>query len=76
MAKTLDPYIVDKERATAGVGLVAHLFFFLLINSLLCYICLTSTGSFQYWIVFPVIGWGIGLYLHARSTYFFSYYKQ
>ena len=75
MVKTADPYRVDKERASAGVGLVVHIMFFILVNSLLCYICFSS-GSDNYWVAFPLVGWGMGLYLHARSTYYFSFYKE
>ncbi len=76
MAETINSYKINEERGAAGVGLVAHILFFILVNSALCYICMTETSSVKYWIVWPLVGWGIGLYLHARSTYYFSFYKE
>lgn len=49
-----------------------HLIVYVLVNSLLWLIwgILFATGGPWFpWPVFPLVGWGIGLALHARETY-------
>ena len=61
----------EKERAACQVGLFFHVMFYLLVNTVLVYIYLTGYGE-KYWIAWPVIGWGMGLYMHARSVLAFA----
>jgi hypothetical protein len=44
--------------------LVAHLMVFLLVNAFLVLIWY-ATGAPFFWPVFPIFGWGIGLFFHA-----------
>jgi hypothetical protein len=47
---------------------LAHLFTYLAVNAFLVTIWL-ATGAGFFWPVFPMMGWGIGLALHAWDVY-------
>ena len=46
----------------------AHLFAYVLVNAFLVAIwAVTSAGFF--WPIFPILGWGIGLFFHGWDVY-------
>ena len=53
-------HVVSKRRR----GVAAHAFVFVVVNALLFVInWLTTPG--EWWSLFPIFGWGLGLVLHA-----------
>ena len=46
----------------------SHLIIYILVNTLLIIINLT-TNSESYWFIFPLSGWGIGLFIHYIKYY-------
>lgn len=49
-------------------GFAPHLYSFLGVNALLfCIWLLTTPGGYP-WFVWPLLGWGLGLYLHAAVS--------
>ena len=51
-----------RRRAGAKMGLYIHATVYLLVNLLLMVL---AAASGRYWAVFPAVGWGIGLAVHA-----------
>jgi hypothetical protein len=50
-----------------------HLRTYIIINGfLVCLNIFTAGIDGPYWCVFPIMGWGIGLLIHASETYFVS----
>ena len=57
-----------KARLIKRREFVAHLFAYLFVNGFLMAIwVITGTGFF--WPVFPILGWGIGLFFHGWDTF-------
>jgi 2TM domain len=46
----------------------AHLFAYVLVNAFIVAIWVI-TGSGFFWPVFPILGWGIGLFFHGWDTF-------
>ena len=46
----------------------AHVLAYLLINSVLIVIW-TMTGAGYFWPIFPLLGWGIGVFFNAWDVY-------
>ncbi len=59
-------YKIAKKRVYAKKGLKIHVIVYLLISILLYVICI---GNNQNWWIYPVIGWGIGVAIHAFSVF-------
>ena len=65
---TSDIEVQARERALAKYGLYKHLAVFFVINLMLFVINLvTSPGYF--WCIWPLIGWGVAVALHALKVY-------
>ena len=57
-----------KKRVKAKREFVWHLATYVLVNSFLIFIFLTTSGIFGYfWPMWPIMGWGLGLALHGVS---------
>jgi len=57
------------ERLKKKHEFVAHLFAYLLVNGFLVAIwAVTDFGGF-FWPIFPILGWGIGLFFHGWDVY-------
>jgi len=66
--QTEDPAIRARGRAEAKFGFYKHLAVYLAVGILLVVInFLTSPGSF--WVIWPVLGWGIAVVIHAVSVF-------
>jgi 2TM domain len=59
---------VAKSRLIKRREFVAHLFAYLLVNTFLLAIWVI-TGAGFFWPVFPILGWGIGLFFHGWDTF-------
>lgn len=61
-----------RERALASLKRKAefrtHLITYILVNTMLIVIWAVTSGGF-FWPIFPMLGWGVGLGLHAYESY-------
>ncbi len=55
-----------RERVEALRGFYVHALIFVLVNTMLFVIDLLSGGG--WWFFWPLIGWGIGLGVHALNV--------
>ncbi len=56
-------YKIARARVEAKIGFYIHAGIYLLVNVLLIAINL-STSPGEYWFIYPLGGWGLGLLLH------------
>ena len=66
-----EAYQRAKKRAEAKIGFYIHLAVYVGVNILLIIINL-STSPQYIWFKWPLLGWGIGLFLHGMSIFVFS----
>lgn len=66
--KNPDIYQKAKKRATAKYGFYIHLGVYLSVMILLLIINTTATGGY-FWVKWPFLGWGIGVFWHAMSVF-------
>lgn len=57
-----------KEKVGEIRGFYTHALVFALVMAGLAYVNYATTPEF-YWVVFPLLGWGIGLLAHAMRTF-------
>jgi 2TM domain len=57
-----------KKRVETRIGFYIHLFIYLVVNTLLIILNLTTSPEY-YWFKWPLLGWGIGLVFHALGVY-------
>lgn len=68
---THDFEVEVRERARAKYGFYKHLAVFLVINLMLFVInMVTSPGT--WWSVWPLIGWGVAIVIHAARVFVFD----
>ena len=60
-----------RKMAKAKVEFRIHLINYIAVNTLLAIINLTLTPGYI-WFKWPLLGWGIGIILHALNVYFFG----
>jgi len=66
-----EAYQKAKKRVEAKIGFYIHLAVYVGVNILLIIInLLTSTQ--ELWFKWPLIGWGIGVFLHALGVFAFT----
>ena len=62
-----------RDRAKARIkkkrDFIGHLFAYVLINGLILIIWATVAGGGFFWPMFPMLGWGIGLFFHWWDVY-------
>ncbi|WP_167619483.1 2TM domain-containing protein [Maribellus sediminis] len=56
------------KRAKAKVEFRIHIINYIVINTILAVINLTLTPEYI-WFKWPLLGWGIGIILHALNVY-------
>lgn len=61
-------YEQAKERLKAKYGFYVHLSVYLAVNLLLIIINLSNLSE-GFWFVYPLMGWGIGLFFHALGVF-------
>ncbi len=66
-----EAYQRAKRRAEAKIGFYIHLAIYVGVNVLLVVVNL-STSPQYIWFVWPLFGWGIGLFFHGMSVFVFS----
>lgn len=57
-----------RRRAGAKLGFYIHLLAYVLVNLLLVAVNLSATPRYL-WFVWPLLGWGIGLFSHWFAVY-------
>lgn len=62
--KNDEAYRVARKRVEIIKGFYAHLIVYVVVNAVLVAINLLVTPRFL-WFLFPLFGWGIGLFFHA-----------
>lgn len=57
-----------KKVVNARIGFYIHLTAYLVVNALLIFINL-ATSSDRLWFLWPLFGWGLGMFAHAVVTF-------
>lgn len=57
------------ERLEARSGFWSHLAAYTLVSAVLVLAWFMVTDGGLFWPVFPMLGWGIGLFFHAVETF-------
>lgn len=60
-----------EKRVEEKLGFYIHLAVYILVNSLLITINLTTAPA-AYWFVWPLLGWGMGVLIHALVVFVFG----
>lgn len=61
-------YQKAKERVEEIKGFYIHLITYILVNAVLVVINLLTSPEY-YWFIWPLMGWGVGLIIHAISVF-------
>lgn len=69
--KNQEYYEQAKKKVEAKYGFYVHISVFLAVNLLLVIINLSNLSE-GVWFVYPLMGWGIGLFFHALSVFVFA----
>jgi hypothetical protein len=64
VVKDDEAYKRAKKRVEELKGFYAHLIVYVVVNGVLVLINLWTSPVFL-WFLFPLVGWGIGLFFHA-----------
>lgn len=60
-----------RERARAKLGFYIHLIIYVCVNVLLFSIWYITLGPSGFpWFIFPLIGWGIAIVVHAVAAFY------
>lgn len=65
---TKDPAIGARGRAEAKFGFYVHVAVYAAVIVLLFVINLTTSPG-SYWVIWPLMGWGIAVIIHAFSVF-------
>jgi len=66
-----EAYQRAKKRVEAKMGFYIHLAVYIGVNILLIIINLITSPQYL-WFVWPLFGWGIGVFFHGMSIFVFS----
>jgi len=66
-----ETYQRARKRVAAKIGFYIHLTVYVGVNVLLVIVNLL-TSPFYRWFIWPVMGWGIGIFFHGMATFIFS----
>jgi len=66
-----EAYQRAEKKVEAKFGFYSHLAVYMAVNTLLIVINLSTSPKYL-WFKWPLIGWGIGLFVHALSVFFIS----
>lgn len=71
--KSVEQRVFEEDRAAYDRHrrreFMSHLTVFIIVNTFLFLINLFSTGFDPIWFMWPLMGWGIGLAIHASTTF-------
>ena len=71
MNTTDEKYQEAKQRVKQLKGFYVHLTVYVLVNAMLFLINLTTTPDVL-WFIWPLIGWGVGILMHAVYVFGFG----
>ncbi len=60
-----------RKRVEAKIGFYIHFTVYIGVNILLIIINLLTSPDYL-WFIWPLIGWGIGVFFHGMGTFIFS----
>ncbi|UCE32733.1 MAG: 2TM domain-containing protein [Burkholderiales bacterium] len=63
-----DAYERAKRRAKTKYEFYNHLIVYLVVNAFLIAVNLVTSPQ-SYWFVFPLIGWGVAIVIHATKVF-------
>jgi len=66
-----EAYRKARKRAAAKMGVHIHAAAYIVVNVLLVAINLITSREYP-WCIWPIMGWGIGLFFHALIVYAFA----
>jgi hypothetical protein len=66
--KRSDDFRHAKERLEARRGFFAHLAVFVIVNAALVIVNVVSASA-DFWAIWPLLGWGIGLAFHGLAVF-------
>lgn len=66
-----EAYERAKSRVEAKIGFFIHLAVYIVVNSLLIIINMSTSPEYL-WFKWPLIGWGIGVIFHALGVFFLT----
>lgn len=64
-------YQEAKKKVEARLGFKVHLTVFLVVNSILITVNLINSPN-TLWFIWPLMGWGIGIFWHAMAVFVFD----
>jgi len=67
---TEEEYLAAKKRVEAVQGFYWNLASYLIVNSFFTFLDLKDDGHYD-WAIWPLAGWGIGVFFHAVETFGF-----
>jgi phosphate/sulfate permease len=68
-----EAYRKAEQRVRAKMGFFIHLCVYLGVNLILFIINWETLGPNGYhWFIWPLLGWGIGIFFHFMGVFFFS----
>jgi hypothetical protein len=68
-----EAYRKAEQRVRAKMGFFTHLCVYLGINLILFFINRETLGPNGYqWFIWPLLGWGIGIFFHFMGVFVFS----
>jgi len=70
---TEDRYQKAKRRVKEIRGFYIHLVVYVLVNAFLFLLDITTSPG-VFWFYWPLLGWGIGLVLHAAYVFAFGHW--
>lgn len=74
MSTTSSPHTDDRrqeaiDRLEKRAAFWPHLFAYLLVNAVLVAVWFVVSDGGLFWPVFPMLGWGIGVFFHGWDTF-------
>ena len=66
-----ETYQRARRRVEAKIGFYIHLAVYVGVNILLIIINLLTAPQ-HLWFIWPLMGWGVGIFFHGMSTFFFT----
>ncbi len=64
-------YLKAKKKVEARLGFKVHLTVFLVVNAILITANLINSPN-ELWFIWPLMGWGIGVFWHAMGVFVFD----
>ncbi len=68
-------YLKARKRAKELKGFYSHLMTYLVVNTFMVIINLTTSPD-HYWFLWPMLGWGFGLFWHFSGVFILNRFGQ